>query len=62
MSGQFVNAVLLKERNEGLADKLLRLLQREERTVAAVGILHLLGTGSVPALLQDRKISVERIY
>jgi uncharacterized protein YbaP (TraB family) len=62
MSGQFVNAVLLKERNAGLADKLVRLLEAEEKTVAALGVLHLLGTGSVPALLQERGVSVERIY
>jgi uncharacterized protein YbaP (TraB family) len=62
VSGQFVNAVLLKERNGGLADKLIRLLEGEEKTVAAVGVLHLLGTGSVPALLQERGVSVERIY
>ncbi|RYF03210.1 MAG: TraB/GumN family protein [Oxalobacteraceae bacterium] len=62
VSGQFVNAVLLKERNQKLADQLVRLLEAEQKTVAAVGILHLLGTGSVPALLQERGISVERIY
>ena len=62
VSGQFVNAVLLKERNAVLADKLMRLLEAEEKTVAAVGVLHLLGTGSLPALLQERGVSVERIY
>jgi len=62
VSGQFVNAVLLKERNQKLADKLVRLLEAEEKTVAAVGILHLLGTGSVPALLQERGVAIERIY
>ena len=62
VSGQFVNAVLLKERNQKLADKLVWLLEAEEKTVAAVGILHLLGTGSVPALLQERGVSIERIY
>jgi len=62
VSGQFVNAVLLKERNEGLADKLMKLLEAEEKTVAAVGVLHLLGTGSVPALLQERGVSIERVY
>ena len=62
VSGRFVTAVLLKERNIGIADKLLRLLKSEDRTVAAIGVLHLLGNGSVPALLQQGGASVERIY
>jgi len=62
VSGRFVNAVLLKERNGGIADKLIDLLRAEEKTVAAIGVLHLLGTGSVPALLQERGVSVERVY
>jgi uncharacterized protein YbaP (TraB family) len=62
VSGRFVTQVLLKERNAGLADGLLQLLRQESRTFAAIGVLHLLGTGSVPALLQERGASVERIY
>jgi uncharacterized protein YbaP (TraB family) len=62
VSGRFVTQVLLKERNAALADKLAQLLRGEDRTVAAIGVLHLLGAESVPALLQARGISVERIY
>jgi uncharacterized protein len=62
VSGRFVTQVLLKERNVGLADRLLQLLRSEDRTVAAIGVLHLLGTGSVPALLEQRGVTVERIY
>jgi uncharacterized protein YbaP (TraB family) len=62
VSGRFVNQVLLKERNIGIADKLMQLLRAEDRTVAAIGVLHLLGTGNVLALLQERGVSVERIY
>jgi uncharacterized protein YbaP (TraB family) len=62
VSGKFVTQVLLKERNAGLADSLLQLLRQENKTFAAIGVLHLLGTGSVPALLQERGASVERIY
>lgn len=62
VSGKFVTQVLLKERNTGLADGLLQLLRQEKKTFAAVGVLHLLGTGSVPALLRERGVSVERIY
>jgi uncharacterized protein YbaP (TraB family) len=61
-SGKFVTQVLLKERNAGLADGLLQLLRQEKNTFAAIGVLHLLGTGSVPALLQEKGASVERIY
>jgi uncharacterized protein YbaP (TraB family) len=62
VSGRFVTQVLLKERNAGLADSLLQLLRQENKTFAAIGVLHLLGTGSVPELLQERGASVERIY
>jgi uncharacterized protein len=62
VSGRFVTQVLLKERNVGLADRLLQLLRSEDRTVAAIGVLHLLGTGSVPALLEHSGVTVERIY
>jgi uncharacterized protein len=62
VSGKFVNRVLLKERNAGLAEGLLQLLRQESKTFAAVGVLHLLGTGSVPALLQQKGAQVERIY
>jgi hypothetical protein len=62
VSGRFVTQVLLKERNVALAARLLELLRSEDRTVAAIGVLHLLGTGSVPALLEQGGVSVERIY
>jgi uncharacterized protein YbaP (TraB family) len=62
VSGKFVTQVLLKERNVGLADGLLQLLRQENKTFAAVGVLHLLGKGSVPALLEERGARIERIY
>ena len=62
VSGRFVTQVLLKERNVGLADRLLQLLRAEDRTVAAIGVMHLLGTGSVPALLEQSGATIERIY
>ena len=61
-SGVFVTRVLIKERNVGLAERLLQLLRQEKQTVAAIGVLHLLGQGSVPALLQASGVSVERVY
>jgi uncharacterized protein YbaP (TraB family) len=62
VSGAFVTRVLLKERNVGLAGRLLQLLRQEKQTLAAIGVLHLLGQGSVPALLQASGASIERIY
>jgi hypothetical protein len=62
VSGRFVTQVLLKERNVGLAERLQQLLRSEDRTVAAIGVMHLLGTGSVPDLLARSGISVERVY
>lgn len=62
LSGRFVKTVLLDERNVVIADKLLALLRRDDRSVAAIGVLHLIGSNSVPALLSARGVTVERIY
>jgi uncharacterized protein YbaP (TraB family) len=62
VAGRFVQQVLLDGRNGALADKLLQLLGRESNTVAAIGVLHLLGKQSVPALMQAKGATVERVY
>lgn len=62
MAGKFVKQVLLDERNVVIADKLANLLKRENNSVAAIGVLHLVGSGSVPQLLSARGITVERVY
>ena len=62
VSGKFMRDVLLDGRNGALADKLAALLKREEKTVAAIGLLHLLGKRGVPALLQAKGYRVERVY
>ncbi len=62
VSGKFVKKVLLDERNVAIADKLAGLVQRLDRSVAAIGVLHLLGSKSVPALLKERGLTVERVY
>ena len=61
-SGRFTQRVVLAERNPAMADKLLQLLAQENNTVAAVGVLHLLGKNSVPALMRARGVTVERVY
>ncbi|MEC5159957.1 uncharacterized protein ACFDR9_003965 [Janthinobacterium sp. CG_23.3] len=61
-SGTFVRKVLLEQRNPVLADGIAGLLARERDSLAAIGVLHLVGRNSVPALLQGRGLRVERIY
>ena len=61
-SGRFVQKVLLDGRNPALADAMARLMARENNCVAAIGILHLIGNGSVPEQLRKRGMTVERIY
>jgi len=62
VSGKFMRDVLLDGRNGALADKLAVLLREEPKTVAAIGLLHLLGKRGVPALLQAKGYRVERVY
>lgn len=62
MAGRFIREVLLDGRNGALADKLAKLLAKEDKAVAAIGVLHLLGKRGVPELLRVRGINVERIY
>ncbi|WP_229255634.1 TraB/GumN family protein [Duganella sacchari] len=61
-SGRFVQNVLLEGRNPALADGMVKLMARENNSVAAIGILHLFGKMSVPELLRKRGLTVERIY
>jgi hypothetical protein len=61
-SGRFVRKVLLEGRNPSLADSMVKLMARENNSLAAIGILHLVGKGSVPELLRQRGMTVERIY
>ncbi|MTV39094.1 TraB/GumN family protein [Duganella radicis] len=61
-SGRFVQQVLLEGRNPALADGMVKLIARENNSVAAIGVLHLVGKTSVPELLRKRGLTVERIY
>lgn len=61
-SGRFVSRVLLDERNPLLADGIAKLLAREKLSVAAIGVLHLVGKDSVPELLRRKGLRVERVY
>lgn len=61
-SGRFVSQVLLAERNPALAEGIVKLLKNQRRSVAAIGVLHLVGTDSVPELLRKQGLRVERVY
>jgi len=61
-SGKFVSQVLLAGRNPALAARIAALLKSERRSVAAIGVLHLVGAGSVPELLRAQGLLVERVY
>jgi uncharacterized protein YbaP (TraB family) len=62
VSGKFTREVLIDGRNAGLADKIAALLKDQDKAVAAIGVLHLLGPRSVPELLRGRGLKVERMY
>lgn len=58
----FTRQALLDERNPDLADGIAALLTGHDKAVAAIGILHLVGPRSVPALLKEKGLKVEQIY
>jgi uncharacterized protein YbaP (TraB family) len=62
LSGRFVQKIMIDERNVTMAAKLAHMLTTEKNSVAAVGVLHLVGTKSVPVLLKAQGMTVERVY
>lgn len=62
LSSQIMQRRLLAERNGPMADKLDGLLRRERNTMAAVGLMHLVGKDSLPALLRAKGLKVEQLY
>jgi uncharacterized protein YbaP (TraB family) len=62
VSGRFTRQVILAERNQTMAGKLVQLLAKENNAVAAIGLLHLIGKDSVPELMRARGVKVERVY
>ena len=61
-AARFVQKVLLDGRNPQLADGIAKLLKQEKSSLAAIGVLHLVGKQSVPDLLRKKGLKVERIY
>lgn len=62
LSSQIMQRRFLTERNRPMAAKLNGLLTRENNTMAAVGLMHLIGKDSLPALLRAKGLKVERVY
>ena len=61
-AARFMQEVLLDGRNPKLADGIASLLKREKSSLAAIGVLHLVGKQSVPDLLRKKGLKVERVY
>ena len=62
LSSQILQRRFLTERNGPMADKLDGLLERETHTMAAVGLMHLVGKDSLPALLRAKGLKIEQLY
>lgn len=62
LSSRILQRRFLTERNGPMADKLDGLLAREKNTMAAVGLMHLVGKDSLPALLRAKGLKVEQLY
>lgn len=62
LSSQILQRRFLAERNGPMADKLDGLLRRESNTMAAVGLMHLVGKDGLPTLLRAKGLKVEQLY
>ena len=61
-TSRFAVDTLLRKRNPGLAAGIAELLSEHDHAVAAIGILHLVGPDSVPALLAKKGLQVTQLY
>jgi len=61
-ASRFAVQTLLRERNPGLAAGIAGLLRQQDKAVAAIGILHLVGPDSVPVLLEKQGLQVRQLY
>lgn len=62
LSSAFTYRVLLQKRNPEMAEKILRMLERDESAFVGVGLLHLVGESGLPVLLRARGVAVEKVY
>lgn len=61
-SADFTRRILLDKRNPEMAAKIEGLLDEGETAFVGVGLLHMVGSNSVPALLRQRGYAVEKLY
>ncbi len=62
ITANFTRRVLLDQRNPLLAASIAQMGQHGTTQFVAIGLLHLTGPGSVPALLAQRGYQVKKIY
>jgi hypothetical protein len=62
VTARYTREVLMDGRNGPFADKIEELLRTQDKGVAAIGAMHLVGKRSVPELLAGRGVKVERVY
>lgn len=58
----FTRRILIEKRNQEMAEKIGALLKSDKNVFVGIGLLHLIGKDSVPALLQQRGYTVEKLY
>lgn len=61
-SAEFMQRVLLDQRNPEMASRIDVLLKNGESSFVGVGLLHLIGDTGVPKLLRERGYEVEKLY
>jgi uncharacterized protein YbaP (TraB family) len=61
-SADFMRRVMIDRRNPEMAQKIEAALQQKGTIFVGVGMLHLVGDGSMPELLRKRGYAVEKLY
>lgn len=62
VTAEFTKKILLDQRNPEMTDKIEAMLKNHQSVFVGVGLLHLVGEKGIPALLQQRGYTVNKIY
>ena len=62
VTADFTRRVLLEQRNPGLAQSIQNLIDRQQSSFVAIGLLHLVGADSVPKILERHGYQVQKLY
>jgi uncharacterized protein YbaP (TraB family) len=62
VSAEFLQRVLLGQRNPEMATRIEHILQQDSVAFVGVGLLHLVGDDGLPQLLRRRGYEVEQLY